>query len=85
MDLNYSPEERAFRDEVRGWLDANGVAAEVEVVAPAETAVAQVEVAAAEEPPQTPAPIAEAVDAPPAKPAAKRKRADDNQISLLPE
>ncbi len=23
MDLNYSPEERAFRDEVRGWLDAN--------------------------------------------------------------
>ncbi|RCW74006.1 acyl-CoA dehydrogenase family protein [Pseudorhodoferax soli] len=23
MDLNYSPEELAFRDEVRGWLDAN--------------------------------------------------------------
>ena len=23
MDLNYSPEERAFRDEVRGWLEAN--------------------------------------------------------------
>jgi alkylation response protein AidB-like acyl-CoA dehydrogenase len=23
MDLSYSPEERAFRDEVRAWLDAN--------------------------------------------------------------
>jgi acyl-CoA dehydrogenase len=23
MDLNYSAEETAFRDEVRGWLDAN--------------------------------------------------------------
>jgi alkylation response protein AidB-like acyl-CoA dehydrogenase len=23
MDLNYSPEETAFRDEVRGWLDAS--------------------------------------------------------------
>jgi alkylation response protein AidB-like acyl-CoA dehydrogenase len=23
MDLNYSPEEQAFRDEVRGWLNAN--------------------------------------------------------------
>jgi alkylation response protein AidB-like acyl-CoA dehydrogenase len=23
MDLNYSPEELAFRDEVRGWLNAN--------------------------------------------------------------
>ena len=23
MDLNYSPEETAFRDEVRGWLDQN--------------------------------------------------------------
>ena len=23
MDLNYSPEETAFRDEVRSWLDAN--------------------------------------------------------------
>lgn len=23
MDLNYSPEEIAFRDDVRGWLDAN--------------------------------------------------------------
>ena len=23
MDLNYSPEETAFRDEVRGWLDGN--------------------------------------------------------------
>ncbi len=23
MDLNYSPEELAFRDEVRGWLGAN--------------------------------------------------------------
>ena len=23
MDLNYSSEELAFRDEVRGWLDAN--------------------------------------------------------------
>jgi alkylation response protein AidB-like acyl-CoA dehydrogenase len=23
MDLSYSPEELAFRDEVRGWLDAN--------------------------------------------------------------
>ena len=23
MDLNYSPQEAAFRDEVRGWLDAN--------------------------------------------------------------
>ena len=23
MDLNYSAEELAFRDEVRGWLDAN--------------------------------------------------------------
>ena len=21
MDLNYSPEEPAFRDEVRGWLE----------------------------------------------------------------
>ena len=23
MDLNYSPEELAFRDEVRGWLEDN--------------------------------------------------------------
>ncbi len=23
MDLSYSPEEEAFRDEVRSWLDAN--------------------------------------------------------------
>ena len=23
MDLNYSPEELAFRDEVRGWLAEN--------------------------------------------------------------
>src|SRR3989338_5660177 len=23
MDLNYSPEETAFRDEVRTWLDGN--------------------------------------------------------------
>ena len=23
MDLNYSQEESAFRDEVRGWLKAN--------------------------------------------------------------
>ena len=23
MDLNYSPEEEAFRDEVRGWLREN--------------------------------------------------------------
>ena len=60
-------------------------AAEVEVVAPSETAVAQLEVAVAEELPETPAPVAAAVEAPPAKPAARRKRASDNQISLLPE
>ena len=23
MDLNYSPEETAFRDQVRGWLSEN--------------------------------------------------------------
>ena len=23
MDLNYSPEELGFRDEVRSWLEAN--------------------------------------------------------------
>jgi len=23
MDLNYSPEETAFRDEVRAWIKAN--------------------------------------------------------------
>jgi len=28
MDFNLSPEDRAFRDEIRGWLDANLPAAE---------------------------------------------------------